>query len=238
MSVNYHAFQNRGYLFSNHEVLADQWRSAFAGYDPSRISGILHLESDDDYLYLSYFQSLYRLRLKDGYLEKKITDARPENETKKGTENATEKRTENSWTEDLYFNETMVIYHLLHYTKDTPQIANVWVPNTALEGAGAHNRNLPDPLLTPFAAKFSGKGELLEKACQSLGGTKLSKGDVAYQFTAFPQIRLQLIFWDADEDFPAQVQILVDKQVTDFLHFETTGCIISDLLEMLEKQAK
>lgn len=217
MSVNYHAFQNRGYLFANHEVLADQWRTAFAGYDPSRISRILHLESDDEYLYLSYFQSLYRLRLKDGYLEKKAND---------------------TWTEDLYFNETMVIYHLLHYTKDAPQIANIWVPNTALEGAGAHNRNLPDPLLTPFAAKFSGKGELLEKACQSLGGTKLSKGDVSYQFIAFPQIQLQLIFWDADEDFPAQVQILVDKQVTDFLHFETTGCMISDLLEMLERQAE
>lgn len=217
MSVNYHAFQNRGYLFANHEVLSQQWRTAFTGYDPTRISKILHLEYDEDYLYLSYFQTAYRLRLKDGILEKETDDA---------------------WTEDLYFNETMVIYHLLHYTKDTPLIANVWVPNTALEGAGAHNRNLPDPLLTPFAAKFSGKGDLLDKACQSLGGTKLSKGDVSYQFIAFPQIQLQLIFWDADEDFPAQVQILVDKQVTDFLHFETTGCMISDLLEMLERQAE
>lgn len=215
MSVNYHAYQNRGYLFSNHEVLSQQWRTAFAGYDPSRIANILHLDTDQEHLYLSYFQDDYRLRLKDGWLEK---------------------RTGNSWTEELYFNESMTLYHLLHYTKDRPLIAGIWVPNTALEGAGAHNRNMPDPLLTPFAAKFSGKGDQLEQACLRLGGTKLSKGDVAYQFTAFPQIQLQLIFWDADEDFPAQVQILVDKQVTDFIHFETTGCIISDLLEMLEAQ--
>lgn len=217
MSVNYHAFQNRGYLFSNHEALSQQWRTAFAGYDPSHIAEILHLETDENYLYLSYFQTPYRLRLKDGWLEKK---------------------TEDCWSEDLYFNETMSIYHLLQYTKDQPLITGVWVPNTALEGAGSHNRNLPDPLLTPFAAKFSGKGNLLEEACKKLGGAKLSKGDISYQFTAFPQIQLQLIFWDADEDFPAQVQILVDKQVTDFIHFETTGCIISDLLEMLEAQIK
>lgn len=215
MSVNYHAFQNRGYLFSSHEALSQQWRDAFTDYDPARISKILNLETDENYLYLSYFGSPYRLRFKNGCIEKKTVDG---------------------WTEELYFNETMSIYHLLHYTKDQPLIANVWVPNTALEGAGAHNRNLPDPLLSPFAARFSGKGALLEEACQKLGGRKLAKGDVAYQFTAFPQIQLQLIFWDADKDFPAQVQILVDKRVTDFVHFETTGCIISDLLEMLETQ--
>ena len=45
---------------------------------------------------------------------------------------------------------------------------------------------------------------------------------------------MQMIFWDADEDFPAQTQILVDKNITDFVHTETIGCMISDLLEKLE----
>lgn len=216
MSVNYHAFQGRGFLFSTFEALCEQWHSAFAGYDPTRISKILHLESDENYLYLTYFQSRYRLRLKDGWLEK---------------------QSEDSWTEELYFNETMSIYHLLHYTKDHPRISGTWVPNTALDGANAHSRNMPDPLLTPFAKKFSGKTELLKKACHALNGTEITetKADTAFRFSAFPQISLQLLFWDEDEDFPAQVQILVDQSVTDFIHFETTGCIISDLLEMLEK---
>ena len=47
-------------------------------------------------------------------------------------------------------------------------------------------------------------------------------------------MHLCLVFWDADEDFPAQAQILVDQNVTDFLHYETVGCVISDLLEKLE----
>ena len=215
MSVNYHAFQNRGYLFSNHETLSQQWRDAFTHYDPERISRILNLKYDDNYLYLSYFQNPFRLCLENGILEK-----------------------ENSgfWTDELYFNEAMTIYHLLHYTKDFPIISDTWVPNTALPGAGAHNRNLPDPLLTPFAAKFSGKTEILANTCKRLGAKPLTKGDVSWQFEAFPQISLQLIFWDVDEDFPAQVQVLFDSHVTYFLHFETTGCIISDLFEMIEKQ--
>ena len=47
-------------------------------------------------------------------------------------------------------------------------------------------------------------------------------------------MQIQLIFWDADEDFPAQVQVLVDERITDFIHYETVGCIISDLFEKLE----
>lgn len=213
MSTNYHAFQSRGYLFSTYEALCEQWHTTFSNYDPARISRILNLEYDEAYLYLTYFQTPYRLRLRDGWLEKKK---------------------ENVWTDKVYFNETMSIYHLLYYTKDVPLVSHVWVPNTALERTARQNRRMPDPLLTPFARKFTGHTAKLEAACQNLGGVKFNKGEVAYEFAPFPQVHLQLIFWDADEDFPAQVQLLVDKQVTDFLHFETTGCIISDLLEKLE----
>ncbi len=213
MSVNYHAFQSIGYLFSAHEALCQQWRERFSHYDPERISKILNLPRDENYLYVTYYQTPYRLRLQDGVLEKE---------------------TAGGWSDELYFNESMSIYHLLFHTKDFPRISGVWVPNTALEGAGVHNRNLPDPLLTPFGARFSGKLPLLDRACRACGGTPLDKGDLSYQFVAFPQVSLQLIFWDADEDFPAQAQVLVDEKVTDFMHFETTGCVISDLLEKLE----
>ena len=60
------------------------------------------------------------------------------------------------------------------------------------------------------------------------------KGDAAFLFYAVPQIPLRLIFWDADEEFPAQTQVLVDSRITDYLHYESVGCVISDLLERLE----
>lgn len=211
MSINYHAMQSRGYLFTNFEVQCEQWRGIFSGYDPERIAGILHLKYDEQYLYLSYFQTPYRLRLRDGVVEKMSGEA---------------------WSEELYFNETMSIYHLLYYTRDFPAQSGEWIPNDHLDTRTRSGR-ASDPLLDDFARKFSGHSDRLEAACQRLKREKLPKGDVAYQFWAFEQVPLQMIFWDADEDFPAQVQLLVDRRITDYVHIETTGCIVSDLLEKL-----
>lgn len=214
MSVNYHAFQSRGVPFSEYEVVSEQWHETFSGYDPERIAGILHLEFDEGYLYLAYFHIPYRLCLKNGHLEKQLDGV---------------------WTEELYFNESMAIYHLLHYTKDAPVVAGIWVPGYTVDGVVSRNPAAQDPLLVSFCRKWTGRTKELAEACRRLGGQEFSKGDAAFLFEVFPCLSVQLIFWDADEDFPAQVQILVDKRVTDFVHYETIGCITSDLLEKLDE---
>ena len=212
MSVNYHAFQSRGVLFSDYEVVCRQWREEFSGYAPGRIVRILHLEADETYLYLSYFQCPYRLRLTDGVLEK---------------------QKDQEWTDELYFNESMSIYHLLHYTKDLPVVSGKWVPSHTIDGVISRNPAVKDPLLAPFEVKYAGKVEELRAACRAAGGKELGTGDAAYEFEVFPWLHLRLVFWDKDEDFPAQVQVLADQCVTDFVHYETLGCMISDLLEKL-----
>lgn len=213
MSAHYHAAQARGFLFSNYEVQCEQYHQLFKNYDPTRIARILGLSFDENFLYVTYFGISYRLRLLDGSLEKQTRDL---------------------WTEEVYFNEAMSIYHHLRYTKDFPHLTGEWVPTSEIEGVSTRNTRLPDPLLLPFAMHFSGKSEQLEEACQRLGGHKLNLGDVSYEFLSFPQVPLRLIFWDADEDFPAQVQVLADRGAADYMHFETIGCVVSDLLEKLE----
>ena len=212
MSVNYHAYQSRGVPFSEYEVVCGQWREDLSGYDPERIARILHLNTDEEYLYLTYFRHPYRLRLLDGVLEKKEED---------------------EWSEELYFNESMAIYHLLHYTRDLPVVSGKWVPSYTVDGVVCRNPAVKDPLLAPFEQKYAGRTDELKAACISAGGRKLDIGDAAYEFEVFPHLHLRLVFWDRDEDFPAQVQILVDQCVTEFVHYETIGCMISDLLEKL-----
>ena len=213
MSVNYHAYQCRGVLLKDYEALCEQWRELFTDYQPQRAASILKLKTDSCYLYLSYFRRPYRLRLADGVLEKE------ENQV---------------WTDLVYFNEAMACYHLLYYVKEMPRISGKWVPNTALDGAASRAASPQDPLFGPFARRFSGRSRTLGRLCENLGGIRLSQGDASYEFEAFPQIHLQLIFYDADEDFPAQASVLTDSHVTDFIHFETTGCLISDLFEQIE----
>lgn len=242
MSVNYHAFQSRNILFSHSGAVCEQWRAAFSKYNPSRIAAILGLNYDEQYLYLTYFHASYRLCLKNGILEKEVPCSAPSQETRASVgiiyplpeEPGASSKAAMCWTEELYFNETMALYHLLKFTRDNPQASGIWVPNMELDGASLRRRQA-DPLLTPFSAFFAGRAELLRSRCLALQGSPLAiKGDVAFLFHAVPQIPLRLIFWDEDEEFPAQTQVLVDSRVTDFLHYESVGCVVSDLLEKLE----
>lgn len=215
MSVNYHAAQNRGVLLSQHEEVCRQWREEFTGYNPERIVKILHLQAEEGYLQMTYFGQPFRLVLANGVLEKQEDDA---------------------WTEDVYFNEAMAVYHLLHYTKDLPTVSGKWVPSSSIDGVVSRNPAVQDPLLGPFEALYAGRAEELKAACAAAGGTVLDAGDAAGEFEVFPQVHLRLIFWDQDEDFPAKVQILADQCVTDFVHYETVGCMIADLLDRLSIQ--
>ena len=235
VSVNYHAFQNRGYLFSNHEADADLWYEKYKNYNPERIAGILGLAYDDDYLYVPYYDLTYRLVRATGKLEKEKKETPKETDRKEHTRENTVQDRGKTWTDEIYFNEGMAVYHLLEYTKDAPRHAGIWVRTDALDGVVSRNPAVKDPLLIPFAAKFSGRCVELKKACESLGGREVKRGDVCYEFDAFPWLSLRLEFWDADEDFPAQASVLTDRYATDYVHYETLGCILSDLLEKLEE---
>lgn len=229
MSVNYHAAQSRGLLLDHSDAGAEQWYQKFRGYDPSRIAALLGLSFDDKYLYVDYYQRRYRLSLAFGTLEKEEQEKCQE-EGKKETEE--EKETKEGWSRKIYFNEAMAIYHLLLYVREDARVSGTWVASDSVDGVVSRGR-MPDPLLAPFAAEYSGRMEDLKEACLRCGGRPLDKGDVGFEFEAFPSVHLQLVFYDADEDFPAQASILVDEHITDYLHYETIGCLICDLLDQI-----
>ncbi|MBO4359543.1 MAG: DUF3786 domain-containing protein [Eubacteriaceae bacterium] len=233
MSINFHAQQNRGFLFSVIEEIQRKWRERFTDFDPERVLSILGLERDERYLYVTYYDDLFRLRLSDGVLEKKLKEKR-DRAGYIDLDSGQKVDYDPYWTEDVYFNEAMSVYHILYHVKDEPRFSGEWLTNENIINSNART-DIPDPLLTPFSAKFSGRTDELKRACEAAGGKTVSeRGDVCFEFVSFPQIPLRLVFWDADEDFPAQTKILFDSCVTDYVHIETTGCIIADLFDRLE----
>jgi hypothetical protein len=72
--------------------------------------------------------------------------------------------------------------------------------------------------ITPFATYFNRKTELLKKRAIKIGGQITSYGNVSFTLNAFPLIPLQFIFWDGDEDFPANANILFDQNIAQFIH--------------------
>jgi hypothetical protein len=48
-------------------------------------------------------------------------------------------------------------------------------------------------------------------------GTSLDMADASFSFDITPAIPVAVLFWDGDEDFPAESKILFDKSIADLL---------------------
>ena len=83
---------------------------------------------------------------------------------------------------------------------------------------------------------FDGKKDALARACERLKGRKVEKGDVAYELDLFPFLPVVLRFWESDEEFPASLQILVDRNILDYMHYETLMFAISHMLNRLRDE--
>ena len=88
------------------------------------------------------------------------------------------------------------------------------------------------------ADAFNGKRKELETVCELLGEKLDLKVDVAaklYPFTFLPVI---IQYWEADEEFPANLKFMFDENILDYMHFETIffmmGHIVKRIQEMIE----
>lgn len=85
-------------------------------------------------------------------------------------------------------------------------------------------------MFSKFSRTLENRAGDLRKICEALGGMPYPVGEVAYQIPLFAFLPVVLQFWDGDEDFPPQLMIKWDRNVLQFMHFETTfyatGCLL------------
>lgn len=73
------------------------------------------------------------------------------------------------------------------------------------------------------------------KSCENCGGERQLVADASYEFVVFPKIRVQLIYWLGDDEFPSSAKILFDSSVTKFVPIEACAIIGSTLARRLNK---
>ncbi|EEG48687.1 hypothetical protein RUMHYD_02404 [Blautia hydrogenotrophica DSM 10507] len=59
---------------------------------------------------------------------------------------------------------------------------------------------------------------------------------MAYEFDLFPFLSLILRYWEADEDFPATMQIWTDKNILDYMHYETLMFAVTHIIERIKDE--
>ena len=187
---------------SNYVKLCMEWADKFMKMDQEELRRrVPELKDENGFLAITHFGRKFGISKKDGSIHS--LDGQSEPDT----------------------TEQLNIYTLLGYAKEGAFFMEKWVPFAELRNARpfapAYKIGEPDV----FSATFSGHAKELRHALLSLGGRELPQGDVGYEIKAFECMPMRFYFWDADEEFEAQGNILFDYSATDFNHIESAVSI-------------
>lgn len=203
-----------GKPMDHYEITCENWRTKFLEMDQEQLIKRFSLEADKEALYITYFSETYRIDRRNGMITLADNPKRR-----------------------LKFNTIITIYNLFYYAKPHAEVRGEFVPFRHVKRAAPFDPTFQRTILKPLAETFSGRSEQLQKACLTLGGKPVSQGDVGYVIHAFPWMPLTVIFWDGDDEFEAQANMLFDADITDFLHEETVVCVASDFVRRLGEEA-
>ena len=196
---------------SNYELTRQQAMQLYLSFDENEIAQRLGLEQDSKGLLVSFLGRPYRAERDTGAL-RRLWD---------GAEGG--------------FGETLSVYDYLceskpgcHPSGEYVTVNNLQAVVTSTIGGG----------LNAAAVRwFAEDMQRARRACEAFDGKEIPQGDLGWEFPVFGDgLKLRLCFWEADEDFPASLRLYWDKNVLDYIRFETTYYASGFLLEELMGQ--
>ena len=198
---------------NNYEITLLDARKLFLCFPQAAMIEKFSLRHDEQYLYLEMLCQLHRVDRSTGIVE--WLD-------------------EENVFHEADFNASLSIYDALCYSRPNSTLAGQYAPINSVAN-NYHTGNLGGSIFDACAPIFADSPALLEKALIALGGIKEGKGDIAYRINIFPFLPVQIQFWEADEDFPASLQIHWDLNTLQFLRYETTYYAAGHLLHRLRR---
>lgn len=184
----------------------------FLEYDQEQILSNFQLEHDERFIFVTFIKKPYRIQRNDGFVERMD---KPD------------------FWQPAGFEEVLSIYDMICSKNGKPVLTGSWSPIGSLGGMKNTSRAVGESNLEKYAHFFTGKGDALAKICETLGGIPAPLGDVAYYIPVFDFFSVYLRFYDADEEFPAQLQLLWDKNTCHYIHYETTFYIAIYLFQRI-----
>ena len=189
---------------SNYDQVIENWRLKFLEMDQEELIRKFQLEADEEFLYIIYFSKRFRIDRKNGFI------------TEDGKSPG--------------FDTVMNIYNTFYYSAAHPVASGNLVAFRQVKRVYPFEAAYRRTIISRLQELFSGKTEELRKACEALGGTLLPQGDVGYVLPVFPFLNIAVLFWDKDEEFEAQANMLFDSE---FMHEENVVCVAADAVYYL-----
>lgn len=192
---------------SNYDQVIENWRLKFLEMDQEELIRKFQLEADEEFLYIIYFSKRFRIDRKTGFI------------TEDGKSPG--------------FDTVMNIYNTFYYSEAHPVASGNLVAFRQVKRVYPFEAAYRRTIISRLQELFAGKTEELRKACEALGGTLLPQGDVGYVLPVFPFLNIAVLFWDKDEEFEAQANMLFDSEITEFMHEENVVCVAADAVYYL-----
>lgn len=194
---------------NNYDLAARQAEALFLNYDQEAVIRNFGLEADGEYIYLEFVAKPYRIERKTGALERGPEWAR------------------------AGFEEVLSVYDALCHSGKPPILTGEWLLTGSLRGAASGPSALESPERVAWLAE---NFDRIPAACRALKGVEGTGGDAAFIITVFGTFSTLIRLWLPDDEFPAQLQFLWDKNALEFVHYETIFYMMAHVLNRLEEE--
>ena len=181
---------------NNYEIQLRQAQARFLEYDQQALIHKLKLQADENFLYVTLLCKAYRLCRRTGSLQ----------------------RLDETWVDANTHGEVMTLLDLICDSRPDRHLSGNLV-NMSEFGLRFHQVLLESR--DPFAEAIQADPEGFRRACLALEGKAYPGGDMAYSMELFEGLRIAVLFWEGDEEFPARVRYLWDANALMYLKYET-----------------
>ena len=201
---------------NNYEITKRRVQAEFPTRDLRPAVQKFGLKADADDLYLNFCSRDYRIDRKSGVVR---------------------------WSEDGFltcteagFNEVLTIFDLLFDS----------APDCTPDGSYCRVNSLPglvktaaapadDTLISGPVLQIQEDPDAFRRACERLGGKPYGIGDISYRLPVFGPLCAVVQFWFADEDFGPQLQMFWDRNLLQYLRYETVWYLYGHLLHRISE---
>ena len=132
-------------------------------------------------------------------------------------------------------NRSVLAYYTL--SKGVGEPAFSYVPISCLAGTGITFSTNVNWMTDPLGKTFNGNYVTFRETMCRLGGIfngKLKSGGYSWLLKVLPKILLQIVYYESDDEFPCEVQILFDKNASRFMEFACLafleGCLVRAMI--------
>jgi len=128
----------------------------------------------------------------------------------------------------------LIILHYLLTAIGAP-MADRWAAFRDFPGGLGYNAAFEARVNRRLAGVFGQRLPDFRQVCLALGGTPFDVGDAAYMFDVFPRLRIGIVFYRGDDEFPASANLIFDAAADRYLPTEDLVVLGETVVSRLTK---